>query len=321
MKKIVLLMLLFGIIGLAGCGGNPSPSDTAEPSGASDGDDSLIRTDNEGLVTVTVKDGKAGLSFDLDKWIELHDEILTISPDVSDISQLGKGPFEIAGLSGKVKDACVGKVGVLDNHDYKNFVFPAVMLLMEDGSLEYTLADPLSGDLISSAGKLPWLKNIVSLSYEQKGEGLGDMTIYADDADGLRYDTGLLGGFMNVFDYDWVAELGNDACCTLSFSENGEVTLGAGWIGSEITDSYPGTYTIYLAENAADGQRPGVISFAFPTFKSGTYFFEADAYYLKLWISDGDPFCVDDGGSAVESYEFWQPSLHMGYEDESGAVG
>jgi hypothetical protein len=311
-KRLIPFMLLLCLICLAGCGNGaaePAPSPgrqnpavappaLTEPNGGTEpGRGALTRQDEDGLVSVRIEDGRAEISFDLERWEKLHD--LYDVGEFYEPAMIREGPFAIGNLAGGVKDACIGKIDALDWINYK-FVTPAVVLLMEDGSLEWLLADPYPGDYeweYYSNGKLPWLKDIVSLSYENETAGRGDPVIFATDKDGLRYDVRALCWLTHVFEAEWVYEIGptledDRECIFLNFQADGEISARKGLLyNGDCYAFYTGKYTVSLAENDTAGRRPAIISlelwdewqldmpnpdFSAPPELSGTYFFEAD---------------------------------------------
>ena len=196
MRRLGITFLLLCIACLSGCGSSWGLSEAPEepvaaPEEEEEPDSILVRQDEEGLVSVRIEDGKAEVLFDLDRWETLYNISDRIDTSFYDPDLLREGPFRIEGLSGRVRDACIGKVKMLDHKHYENFTVPSVVLLMEDGTLEYFLADPYIGDyewVFYSQGRLPWLKDIVSLAYGQDGDGFGDMTIFAWDSQGMLFD-------------------------------------------------------------------------------------------------------------------------------------
>lgn len=297
----------------------------------------LIREDDEGLVQVSIKNGEATISFNLERWDAMHD-IYSIASEYDFPERLAEGPFPIGNLSGMVKDACVGKVAALDSIEYGNFILPSVMLLMEDGRVEWALANPFTrligdvpGDTLYSIGTLPWLKDIVSFAYESEVDGTGDMTIYAVDSRGLRYDVRIPYGFIDMIDAQLLhrVELGEGEetaayilSLTLSVAEGnkGAVILDKLWEDADsLSEAYVGTYEITLAENAPDGRRPGLITFDLKTHLiswagddedissydiRGTYFAERGENLLALYLSDGDPLHTDQYNQPIDYYEF-----------------
>ena len=341
-KQTIAFVLLLCLAGLAGCGPKApgyqteaSPPESQAPALPDDGPDdgyvvgALIREDGEGLVSVFIwEDGRAELLFDLERWDNLHG---VYDNAYFDAERISEGPFSIVTAGkGRVKDACVGKIedafGYLSLRD---FISPTVILLMEDGSLEYLQTDPFEGinsfdGALYSQGKLPWLKDVESLSYENDGEGIGEMTIFARDKAGLIYNTRNLIHMTGVFDDEWLFRLDREGFsewryCVLRLFEDGGAAFETGLNdGFGIGDYgvYEGSYEISLAENAPSGRRPGLISFdmtmtggdAQTERISGAYFIQArDGITLELWHSDGGHLAYFDGEPVTEFY-FFRPT-------------
>jgi len=293
------------------------------------GDDIIVRWDEETLVMVRIfENSEAEITFALDRWAELHD-IFNYTEENFPYIELPITGTPIMGPTGNVngiKDACVGKVKALDTSNREEFVTPTVILLMEDGTVEWVCVSPFIG-MQGSYGKLPWLKDIVLLSYEQETDGIGDMTIYATDINGLRYDVRIPCSLMNLFDARWICPLWEEDTYSafLEFTEDGEALFIKGWIDSEATDFYEGNYEITLAENSPDNVRPGIISFdvtdtdTYDTYKPfiyrASYFIEMSSDgYLNLHLSDGEPFYYSGPDEPMEHYRFYQ-SEYQNYTD------
>ena len=329
-KHIIAFMLILCLACLSGCvsgdtgsgdsdpasqpgsSGSSAPADQGEGEIDSAGNSGmLIREDSEGLVSVRIEGGVAELLFDLDQWDKLHD--IYENPYFSTDS-VSEGPFAIqpAGVS-LVKDVCIAKIDDMFNGymDFRDFVTPTVALLIEDGSLEFLRADPLMeaesfGGTFYSRGKLPWLKDIASLFYENEREGIGGMTIFAEDRDGLIYNVQRLTNMVDIFDEEWLFKqdregFGDWRYCSLRlFEDNNRVVfetgIDDGW-GIGDYGIYEGTYEISLAENDPGGRQPGLITFDLTMTDGdtqnerivGTYFIQArDGITMELWHSDGD---------------------------------
>ena len=294
-KRIAVFILVLCLLLCAGCGKDNllTPGKT-EPAKAG----VLIRKDKEELVELRIEDGKATLSFNLDRWDSLYG-IRKYGEENYPGAELMTGPSQVQHLSGKVKDACIGKVAGLEQGG--ELAIPAAVLLMEDGRLEWLLADPFDAEHYSQ-GVLPWLEGIVSLSYESDREGFGNMSIYAADADGARCDVRIPCGLIGIFEAQWQEE---DCGLTLDFEEGGAVTLNG---------NLKGKYEIALTEGA--DQRPGMITFEFPG-KRGVYFTESDGFLLTLFPADGDDV-FSEIGETGDAYAFFQPASHMSFDGDEG---
>ena len=344
--SIVVFMMVLCICGLAACGSmpgvtpspspltseikaaspsNPKPSESTMTSTPDNIPSALMRTDTDGLVQVRIANGEAFLAFDWTRWDELYcaydlvkeyvyDPERTFRFDEEEIQ--GKF-FPIADLSGKVVDACIGQVVALDTMKYPSFVTPTVILLLEDGSLEWMLADPFAPtnaeillDEYYSMGHLPWVKNITALSYESDNEGLGTMTIFATDAAGARYDVRDPCFLTHTFSGVWYTtlipgETDPPVNGYLRLHPDGSADYKIGYENSELLETWLGTYTVILGE----GQElpPGTIAFDFsldqryfddigheglPAQIQGSYRFTIDMNSnFTLYLNDGDLLC------------------------------
>lgn len=158
----------------------------------------FVRTDAEGIVSVAIENGKAELRFDRDKWNETRglyygEDIFFIPDTMPDTFY----PIQVEG--GNVVDACIAKLPSLEpDLPADAFMVSAVVLLMDDGSIEWFYANPNGlfvpdgahepNYSISTFGKLPYRDDFKSLSFEPTGEGIGESTIYITNAFGDRYD-------------------------------------------------------------------------------------------------------------------------------------
>ena len=332
-KQLLTLLLAFFLIGLWSCAKNEP-----KPAAADQNNTSQIRRDAEGLVELRIENGAASLTYNLGKWEELH-RIRAFAAERFPDLKLSGGPFPVEGLSGRVKDACIAKVGDLDYLKYSdaedfstygNLVMPAVIFLMEDGGVEWGLADVLNySGAVYIDGRLPFIRDIVSLSYEPDRGGIKSRdTIYATDKNGLRYDMKLLCGLTAFFETGWRSEWPgrNDEefnFSNLLFTEDGSVVFTLG-LQDEYTDwnyaGYFGIFEIFLAENDPGGKKGGTITFDLsldftnrdkcPVTNRGTYLISGDSgWALTLWLESGDPL-LDGYGNPVERYLFY-PSDHF----------
>lgn len=278
--------------------------------------------DPEGWILVRLEEGQAFLAFDPDNW-----------PDESGIDKNLSEPVfgRVDGLKGKPVSACAGRMfGLNESLDDEGYpMMPVVVFLMEDGSLEWLLADPswhqsLSergpNDLVFSRGLIPWVQDVVKLSLEETGEGVGGMqTIYAKDSAGLRYDLSLPLNFQPLTYATWTLmpeEDDPEGWAYLGFNEAGEATLMTG-SEYEALDTHRGTYRLYLAADGAQGKSAGTLELDLllaedtPVVRSaarpkvqGSFFAGID-WQNDLWLypAEGDPLYVKDGRSP-EAYRF-----------------
>ena len=312
---LLILVICFAIAGCAKKDAEP-PKDSAP----------LVVTDEQKLVEIVIENGVASLNFDLPRWAELFRDNGSANEE---FAVMKKGPYTIETLSGKVKNACVGRVAEMDWISQNDFILPSIILLMEDGSLEWLLADPFLFDQTDSAyslGRLPWLKDIVSLSFEPAREGIGENTFFAEDKNGLHYDLKVAQSFIDIFAGVWIAAVGiepevhSDCTAYLQFFADGETIFIKESSGDySQREIYKGQYQVYLDEEGSGRYRAGIIAFDLtlqqneagkknlnksPAKIKGTFFAEAnDASHLHLWVSDGDPLHFEQG-KPVEYYDF-----------------
>ncbi|MGB4313050.1 MAG: hypothetical protein ACOX0L_06595 [Natronincolaceae bacterium] len=227
-RIIILITALSLMIILVGCKQDENTSlskDKLQITGKvnenTDEKDGVIftREDEDRLVKINIKDGEASIYFDLDRWDELHN-IYDGGLDFFDTAKLQEGPFPIIVKSGKVKDACIGKIQLMDYSQYE-FTMPTVVLMMEDGSLEWFFADPYMTEDLSkmggeyenyqnfrSHGKLAHMDNFSSFFYESDGEGIGDnKSIYITNEIGDKFDFYYLWLETMLYDGVWICEL------------------------------------------------------------------------------------------------------------------
>jgi len=347
---IIILVLLTAALGLglAACGsggGTGSLGEIAqyEPDsvneqadnavgGSSESSGSMVREDEEDLVSVRIEGGGAEISFNLERWSRIN----------TGSDKLSEGPFQIVTMSSGVADAVVGKVAALDLHGGRDYIAPAVALLTEDGRVEFFLADPSVGtweNEYRSYGVLPWLKNIESLTYE-KMDGISEKTIYAWDSKGLKYDISLVGNLTNIFysggawEFFYPNEYGTELYLGMVLSEDGAMDLVLGMesfdgSGYEADQRYSGTYEVFLAENgnrqsgtmdvdlectwwlAELGENPDPADKAIWDERmhiNATYSFSAIGDgYLNMFLKDGQALMYTDWhGTPITKYNFWQ---------------
>lgn len=282
---ILIIILIISLIG--GCGKkvekdslgdvdkDPNKNDHAESLNEKE---TIIREEEDKLVKVAIEDGTASIFFDFHRWEELH-ELKETAFDFIDTDAMEEGPFVIETESGKVADAIIGKIQSITYSEY-NFVIPTIVLLMEDGSLEWLYADPymtedlkeLGGEYenyvnFRSFGKLSYKDDFVSLSYESDNEGFGSYTIFLENKKSDKFD------FRNILFHDrlvhgtWTCPLPptGQICGYLSFNENGEVHWEIG-MGNDYETSpfeafevWDGTYEYIMTE--AGGYPLGTLVF------------------------------------------------------------
>jgi hypothetical protein len=313
--RSALAMLVLAALLLVACGGN-DPSHT----GAN------IRTDELGLVTVEIKDGEATVTFDPERWAEYEEEthFYEEQPGAVEISAV---PFPIAAESGKIVDAVICQIEAFDFDPLSDFVLPSILLMMEDGGVEWAIANPFfmtPGESIHTVMRLPFLENIVGLSCEAEREGMGLMTVYATDADGREYDVRRSYEFSQLLKGMWHCGYqyrSSEYEMHMMFGKNGVLKLNKSLLYSDDWGvAYTGTYTLHLDEGMSGGLRAGMLSVDLalasgqdlvyimdePETIAGSFFANGGGFegWFSLYHSDGDPLHVA-GGVPMESCTFW----------------
>jgi hypothetical protein len=163
------------------------------------------------------------------------------------------------------------------------------------------------------------------------------MTIFATDKGGLVYDLKLIANMFSIFNSEWYFSHGDGWGETqysiLRFYESGDkVYFEAGEIENSyhwLTDKHEYEYTVHLAENAPDNQRPGVITFHrsrdYPSLSDASYFFYATILgppYMELLHSDGGHLAYDDSGEPITQLFFFEDfeELHYANQNEDGGL-
>lgn len=346
-KKLILPLLLMLVFTLSACGPDPGGKPSPPPESNSPHEETQIgppHQDAGGLAEVLLEDGGASIVLYPEKWPDLSE---VFGDDNVYLGEAGQGlTFRVNNLSGKVKDACIGVLPwFFESNPYTPTCMPMVIFLMEDGSLEWTLADPYwlvtetvygYDEVAYSWGTLPWITDISSLSYERQKEGKGEMTMVATDTAGLRYDLMYPLTLQNMLWTVWRCDLSTEEgqFMNLELDAEGNATLEKGW-GMSIDEVYSGSYKMYLAEDGIQGQRAGTIAFHLkrdmerssevpgsPMKMEGSYFVALDgsgSYYsdaedawtLRLWPAEGDAL-HSENGKALDEYLFY-------YDPEEGA--
>ena len=287
MKKIMALCIAIPLcLGLAACAGNneaaesdssPQVSEESRRELNANKDKTLVnkstesattsgvivRTDNENLVEVRIENGEATVTLNADRFDELYDYSKRYE------GKIYTGTIKIAETSGKVKDACIAQIPELDYMNGTDFVIPTIFLLMENGTVESTLVDFYPHEFQTAeflSRQLLWMEDIVSLSYENDGEGIGAMTVYAEDKSGIRYDLRIPASFCELYSGPWVCDFYNieghymsGYYGVLTFFEDGTVVFEKSWMEEGNPARYTGTFDLVIAENT--GRRPGMMDF------------------------------------------------------------
>lgn len=335
-KTLIIFILIISVIFITSCNKDKLPVNKDSNSdgkkiNSSIGDkteNAIVKEDDDGLVNIRVKDKKIYLSFDVDKWLKDQDfyDYLETQKEIFDYDGgIVDEEFVIEGLSGVVKDVCIGKIGSLVYVYDSDFVTPAAFFLMEDGTVEWMHAFPYITEFpdetiymnrYKSYGKIPWIKDIISLSYETEPEGIGNKSVFATDKNGLKYNLKIPARLNEITNLLWSTEPfydeQRDSICVIDLEifKDGKAVFRKGRPDSSPDQIYEGTYEISLDESSSKGYRPGIILFDLKLKSSnidvenkgfkGAYFIESYFTSMILWPADGDNF-----HQGIEEYEFF----------------
>jgi hypothetical protein len=357
-KKSILVIVFLCILFISGCSINiknrnntSETTDKTQKSGLikapdklddSESSDVIIREDPDGLFRVIIKDGNAELEYNMDKWVKLpgYDDYM----GYFDIPEINGGPFSIlTSDQRKFIDACAGilspeKAGSFYNGEG---MYPSLIFLMEDGTLEYTIPDLVHSNMCAdmeineyTLGPICWLKNISSISYESDGNG--GMTVYAKDLSGVRYDVRVPMDLSNILWNVWVYSFDENYPYNsyIELAPDGTATLMIGPSDREGVVYYKGTYEITPVENTRKDNRMGTVTlnYYYDRIWDGEEGLERaeiiGKYYInyvddgvmdphiELQFIDGSPLEFDYDYKPVEYYTLWQLYTDYEYYDE-----
>lgn len=291
-----------------------------------------IREDEDKLVKITIEDGEATISFDLNRWEEVFN-ISETAPAYVELDEISEGPFPIIVDSGKIVDAYIGAIRTFPyNRDDFDGILMAAVLLMEDGSLRWFEAIPYWTMYINEAygeegfiasDELPHKDDYVSFSYESDGEGIGNKTVYIINSAGDKFDLYYLIMESRFFFCSWICNFPDANSGKLTFSENGGVLWEIGR-GGEKYEIWEGSYE-YIKTNGRE-YPIGTLLFdmggwwiyegdgdiGYETRIVGSY--RMDYEYMedmKLYHNDGTLLYQFDKNTTI--YEFWSDNI---YEDD-----
>lgn len=290
----------------------PASNGTDKP-----GESLLIREDEDELVQIRIEDGKASIYFDLDHWDELHN-IYDLDTDYFNVEALANGPYPVNVERGKVKDACIGKLQLMDFSSY-DFTLPVVVLMMVDGGMEWLYADPYMAEDYSHLGGeyeeyqnfnsmrlLAKVDGFSSFSYESDNEGFGAMAIYVHDEPGNKFDFYYLWLESELYTGIWACRLNEDwpVYGNLSFEEDGYFYFNVG----EGEDYDP---TIQYLFETWEGNAE-IITACDQGYPLGTFVFDM---WVTWWVDE----CVD-GDCETGKLEQVQGSCRMGPMGSDGSL-
>lgn len=307
-------LLLIAMLALSACG-----SGDAELSG------DIVRTDPEGLVTLTIDDGEAFVTFDPDRWASLAE--IDAGELLMELFEPTDETFTIETFSGRVKDGIVSPIEGFGINPLTDVDVPVIVLLMEDGSVEWLSPSPyfaFPGERLHSVTRLPYLPDIVALESGTSAEGIGAPTVFAEDEQGLHYDIRLPYRYSELTAGPWI--------CTVSDSEGDyglQLLLGQNGVAKfrktrtmpvGFDAEYTGTYILHLDEESSLGRRAGMLTLDLelasgqrlheimdaPESISGDFFLDSEAFegWIGLGAGAGDPLFLMDG-EPVDYCDFW----------------
>ena len=285
--------------------GNPTvqekPASDIPPEKPLEDDEPLLISFEGGALSARIENGRVDLFIDHDIWIE---RIGIEELDSDAYYEFWDGPIPVKGLGGKAVAACIAQIQSLDYLKFTSFISPSVIILMEDGTLEMVLADPYTQGENSyfDSRKIPWLKDIVSLSYEvdPHSDYGHEMTVIAADSQGQRFNVRIPGSYAHIMGTELyclrppINEYDTDGdYLTLVLSEDGAAVFRKYFGGyDELYEMHYGSYDIQLPEPAGAGMPA-----------AGTLSFDLN---LDWWIWE-----AGEGGLSDEDAAFWDAGLRL----------
>lgn len=255
---------------------------------------------------------------------------VTIAAGKAELHHSGFEKMHPIEASGKIADVAIGAVPYADS--------TCVVLILEDGALEWLQVNPEDLqylDTVKPLGPLPWIGDIVEVSYEESHERPEHMTFYAVDRDGLHYDLERLFGLLDatelLWSYLWIPETDDyvyhfSSVLTLEADGSAEMTTGwddpdSGW------ETFSGTYRTFFDEEGSQGYQPGTLLLDLESHEddrqiSGVYSFSGFfGETMHLSLLNGDALFELDG-EPVLHYEYFgivpytRPTSVPGMTDE-----
>ncbi len=325
----LILVVLFTVLIITSCNKQtPGKPGTSKGSGTfgeqneepmQGADEPIIVEDEEKLIKIRIEDGNPYITFNRQAWIDIHDMEVLGEDYIGENMRVDDKELSIKTLSGKVKDAAVIRLDALDNLKTFGFANLTVFLLMENGTVEWLISPPRlltedskGGGEYGDSFKVPWLKDIEEMYYDIESEGIGEMTVFAKDKDGLNYDLRLPCSYYWNLEYSWECVLVpsgdyyGDFVGIMDFDEEGNFSFKSGFRESDADESYSGTYDISLDDESSKGYFPGMmkidLSLDYSNWEGnmspekiiGFYFTESICdESITLLLGDGDPLVGD----------------------------
>lgn len=207
---------------------------------------------------------------------------------------------------------------------------PAIILMLEDGTLEWVWANPGELEFLDEVyplGKVPWLSGIDEVRFEEDRDDPGAMTFYAIDKSGLHYNLRelyhLLDATDQLWEYLWIPESMDyeyDFTAVMALNPDMTASITFGWEDPEDSwDTLTGTYQVYFDEETSSGYFPGtleldLISDLDGRTVAGMYSIaspQEGSMFLWLLVDAMPLFSLN--GKPVHQYEFFSsPGEYMG---------
>ena len=310
-----IIMVLFSCC-LWSCGGSGNQKETPVTSGAAQREASggaLVREDPEGLISVSIVNGKGEMRLNIDKWDSLYSAFKNVSSE-GHIS----GPFKIVTQQDcAIRDAWVGRIRD-QSIFYSDVPSLVVVLLMDNGTIERAAVWPFrtsSEDDLVAWGPLPWLSDVSAISGK-------DRSVYAETAFGKSYDMSIPVALSDIGKRWWITDFPDAGESgyygEINFlSENGisyEIRIDSGsairysgYYEMVLTDSHsdglpPNTLQLFMSPESAEG---GDLLKALPGEITAAYSVEMDEYAENITLRriKGDAL-FSHNGVDQDVYEF-----------------
>jgi len=313
-KHPILLLLLAVLLLLSACGGegqgSPAASGitvpatttaapttaaadtTAPPATTAAAEEVILLKDADGLCAVRVEGGMAFARLNPEVWTKRY-RFTDFAVDFSDSERY----LAVGGLSAPVVGGCAAVISNTSSWVFGDDLFPPLMLtlLLEDGTVAWTLLDPYS-EAFSVVGVLPYLDGVTALEPGDSAEDADVRVICALDAKGRRCDLSPLLGhsIMSLSARSWQGSLWDSSRRVemfghLDFTEDGGVTYQVfDMYDSTPLAGYSGDYRVVVWEG--ERQRPGTLELDMTLDYSNHRDFAQKrlkgAFQCGLWVQD-----------------------------------